>query len=121
MNFVQAQQTIMDKSNDGSSLFTSSFYILYFASAKDGEIYIYDTKEPHRALKDILNKQPLHEFIHIAAFDTESAMRDQCKWFKLVREARIKLLQKAESFKVQIVNTEPPAAPPALNHTATQL
>lgn len=101
-SFLDGQHAIMDKINDSSSLFSQGYYILYFISSNDGEIYVYDTREPLRALKDIINKQPLHEFLRIESYPNEATTRDICRVFRLSREARIKLLPSAETVKVII-------------------
>lgn len=99
---TKVMETITNKMNDGSSLFSNSFYNLFFISANDGEIYVYDTRDPMRAYRDISSKHPEFEFLRIEPYSTEKAAREVCSIFRFAKDGRQRLIPTAEVVKINI-------------------
>ncbi len=85
----------------------SSHYVLFFGSCRDAELHAYDTKEPHRAVKDIMTKNPDFEFLAIESFSSYKDCADICAHVRLARRFRERLIPQAENFSIKVdVNLE---------------
>lgn len=99
---VKINESIVDKMNNKSGIFTSSFYILFFISKESGELLAYDTRDPIRACRDIMNKNENYEYLSIESYHNEATVREICKCFRVVREAKSKLLPLSETTEIVV-------------------
>jgi len=102
MKQEKIMENIAEVLTDDKALFTRNYYVIFFLSSVDGDIYVYDTKEPIRAVKDIMGKHPEFEYLRLEPYSEEGMVRSVTTAFRRVREARHKLIPQAEMIKITV-------------------
>lgn len=87
----------------GSGMLQNNYFVIFFVSCIDGELHAYDTREPLRACKDVLIKNPEFEFLSVESAYNEKAVRDISSAVRLTRKLRGNLIPQAESIKIDVI------------------
>lgn len=91
MTKEQAVRAVITAMSNTTTVIQSAHYVLWFLDA-DNNIHAYDAKDPVRGVSTIIDKHPELTFKHIDPVSNASAAGEVCKWMRLAREARIKLM-----------------------------
>ena len=91
MTKEQAVKAVITAMSATTTVIQATHYVLWFLDA-DNNIHAYDAKDPVRGVTVILDKHPDLTFKHIDPMPNASAAGELCKWMRLAREARTKLM-----------------------------
>ena len=91
MTREQAVQSVIAAMSATTTVIQATHYVLWFLD-EDNNVHTYDAKDPVRGVTAIIDKHPELTFKHIDPMPNASAAGELCKWMRIAREARTKLI-----------------------------
>ncbi len=91
MTREQAVRAVIAAMSATTTVIQATHYVLWFLDA-DNNVHAYDAKDPVRGVTVILEKHPDLVFKHIDPMPSAASAYELCKWIRLAREARTKLM-----------------------------
>ena len=91
MTREQAVQSVIAAMSATTTVIQATHYVLWFLD-EDNNVHTYDAKDPVRGVTAIIDKHPELTFKHRDPMPNASAAGELCKWMRIAREARTKLI-----------------------------
>lgn len=91
MTKEQAVRAIIAAMSANLTVVQATHYVLWFLDT-DNNVHAYDAKDPVRGVHAIMDKHPELIFKHVDPVANASAANELCKWMRIAREARTKLM-----------------------------
>ena len=87
----KAVLAVITAMNNAPTIVQATHYVLWFLDAENN-VHAYDAKDPVRGVTAIIDKHPELTFKHVDPVASSQIAYDICKWMRVAREAKVKLV-----------------------------